>query len=89
MINPRMEKKVKEIVGDSTGKEAAEKIMKWLQENSNYGYYYLDGYSGKTLRGYLEYERMKSLNCEDERVTRIKKHRAFLLSKGIKYKVLK
>ena len=35
-------RKFKEIVGDSTGREAALKIAEWISKNSKYEYYYDD-----------------------------------------------
>ena len=74
-----MKKKVKDIVGDSTGKEAAKKLAEWLSDNQNYYYYCNPPRCGKTLKQELEWERRKALNCEDERVTKLKKD---LLLKG-------
>ena len=59
-------KKVKEIIGDSTGKEAALKIHEWLKKNNNYEpYYELPPRCGKTFISELEIERRKALNCSD------------------------
>jgi len=59
-------KKVKEIIGDSTGKEAAQKIVEWLKKNNNYEpYYFIPPRCGKTFKQELEIERMRALNCSD------------------------
>ena len=59
-------KKVKEIIEDSTGKEAALKIHEWLKKNNNYEPYYgLSPRCGKTFISELEIERREALNCSD------------------------
>ena len=55
-------KKVKEIVGDSTGREAALKIHEWLSNNVVYSTYPA---GGKSFAQKLELERRRALNCTD------------------------
>lgn len=38
-VNPIIEKKVKEIVGDSKGIDAAKKLAEYVTKNSKYSYY--------------------------------------------------
>lgn len=64
-INPKVKKKAKEIVGDSTGIEAAQKIAEWAMENSSYKVYETPGRCGKTFKQQLEFERRNALNCSD------------------------
>ena len=58
-------KKVKEIVGDSIGREAALKIAEWATENSSYKVYETPRMYGKTFKQELEFERRRALNCSD------------------------
>lgn len=63
-------KKVKEIVGDSTGREAALKIHEWFQKNTKYEPYEVPPRCGKTFKQQLEFERRKALNCTDCNVSK-------------------
>ena len=64
-ISPKVKKKAKEIVGDSTGKEAALKILEYYNKKSSYRAYGTSPRCGKTIISQLEQERMKKLNCSD------------------------
>lgn len=64
MINTNLE----EIIGDSTGKKAREKIIEWVKKNYNYNKYYYTPTPprhGKTLANEV-------LNCYDGDNPRIK-----------------
>ena len=64
-INSEVEKKVKEIIGDSEG-EAMLKIYEWLKKNNCYKHYYsCPPRCGKTVISQLEQERRKKMNCSD------------------------
>ena len=65
--NSEVEKKLKEIIGDSEGKEAMSKIYEWLQENTRYRYYTVPPRCGKTAISQLEKEkeRRRKQNCSD------------------------
>lgn len=65
--NSEVEKKLKEIIGDSEGKEAMSKIYKWLKENTHYGSYSVSPRCGKTVISELEEERKRrrKMNCSD------------------------
>ena len=67
ILNPKTKKKLEEIIGDSTGVEAAQKIHEWLKKNNNYEpyYYSIPPRCGKTFKQELELERRKALNCSD------------------------
>lgn len=58
-----MNSKLKEIIGDSTGKEAALKISDWLSKNAKYNYY---SFEDNHLEKALQHERDYVLNCSDE-----------------------
>ena len=64
-INPKVKKKAKEIVGDSTGREAALKIAEYYNKKSSYRAYGAYPRCGKTFIQQLEEERKKKLNCSD------------------------
>ena len=57
-----MKEKIKEIIGDSTGREAALKIAEWMCTNSKYDFYYHDD---NLLEKALQHERNYVLNCSD------------------------
>ncbi|MBR2908857.1 MAG: hypothetical protein IKC11_00705 [Clostridia bacterium] len=61
-INPKVKKKVKEIVGDSTGREAALKIAEYYNKKSSYRAYGAYPRCGKSIISEL---RQKNLNCSD------------------------
>ena len=65
ILNPKTKKKLEEIIGDSTGVEAAQKIAEWFQENTKYEHYEVPPRCGKTFKQELEFERRKALNCSD------------------------
>ena len=59
-------KKVKEIIGDSTGIAAAQKMAEWFKKNHDYEPYYpVSPRCGKTFRQQMEFERREALNCSD------------------------
>ena len=59
-------KKVKEIVGDSTGMDAAQKITEWLDENTSYEEFYsIPPYGGKSKFSQEMLKRRRALNCTD------------------------
>ena len=64
-INPKVEKKIKEIVGDSTGREAALKIAEYYNKKSSYRAYGTSPRCGKTWAMQLKEEKMRKLNCSD------------------------
>lgn len=61
-ISPEVKKKAKEIVGDSTGKEAALKIAEYYNKKNSY-IYGIPPRCGKTWAMQLKEERMRKLNC--------------------------
>lgn len=66
ILNPKTKKKLEEIIGDSTGVEAAQKIAEWFDKNNKYEpYYELPHRDSKTFRQQLEFERRRALNCSD------------------------
>ena len=72
-------KKVKEIIGDSTGIEAAQKIAEWFEKNHDYNsepYYPVSPRCGKTFRQQWEFERRAALNCSDG-LKNVKQRRIF------------
>lgn len=69
-------KKVKEIIGDSTGIEAAQKIAEWFQKNHDYEPYYPSPRCGRTFKQKLESERRAALNCSDG-LKNVKQRRRF------------
>ena len=65
-INPKVKKKVKEIVGDSTRIDAAQKITEWLDENTSYEEFYsIPPYGGKSKFSQEMLKRRRALNCTD------------------------
>lgn len=62
-INPKVKKKAKEIVGDSTGIEAALKIHEYYNKKSSYRAYGASPRCGKSIFSEL---RQKNLNCSDK-----------------------
>lgn len=79
MINTNLE----EIIGDSTGKEAREKIMEWVKKNYNYGKYY-----SPTLPRHGKSLAFEVLNCYDGDNPRIKDKKRGYIEKLIKEHVM-
>ena len=69
-------KKVKEIIGDSTGIEAAQKLAEWFKKNHDYETYYSSPRCGRTFKQELESERRAALNCSDG-LKNVKQRRIF------------
>lgn len=59
-----MGSKLKEIIGESAGKEAKLKIANWLSENAKYETYYPHGHED-IVGNALQNERNYILNCSD------------------------